>query len=87
MDTIDYINLKLVIIVYAYFHAQIKQYIVEVNLNFKERVNFFLEFYFFFFSKKKNYSFLKIKVNKEVIIMEWIKKLNKTLSKIKFLFH
>ena len=43
MDTIDYINLKLVIIVYAYFHAQIKQYIVEVNLNFKERVNFFLE--------------------------------------------
>ena len=75
MDTIDYINLKLVIIVYAYFHAQIKQYIVEVNL------------YFFFFSKKKNYSFLKIKVNKEVIIMEWIKKLNKTLSKIKFLFH
>jgi len=43
VDTIDYINLKLVIIVYAYFHAQIKQYIVEVNLNFKERVNFFLE--------------------------------------------
>ena len=58
VDTIYYINLKLVIIVYAYFHAQIKQYIVEVNL------------YFFFFSKKKNYSFLKIKVNKEVIIME-----------------
>jgi len=32
----------------AYFHAQIKHYIVEVNLNFKERVNFFLE------KKKKN---------------------------------
>jgi len=37
-EKIDYLNLKLVIIVYAYFHAQIKYYFVEVNIN--ERVEF-----------------------------------------------
>jgi len=49
MYKIDNINLKLVI-VYVYFYAQIKYYIIEENSNIKEILDFIL---FFFFPKKK----------------------------------
>ena len=63
VNKIDNINFKLVIIVYAYFNAQIKNYIVKVILIAKEK----LDFIFIFYPKEKN------EVKREIIIMELIK--------------
>ena len=51
VNKIDNINFKLVIIVYAHFNAQIKNYIVKVILIAKENSDFI-----FFLSQRKKWS-------------------------------